>query len=249
MAPMSCRFRYRQLHRWLGTAFVPLAALAAWPSGWMPAFIAQSSGAAASIRGPPSCKRPAAEFGRTGGATAWPPILSTGVVTRDATAYVEGSGPFDRPPKKMGWNTESTGTSKWWETTSKGLIGKLQTEESTDAIEKLRKQLTYEEAAFEQEIDDIVIAGKKALLRLRMQKAVEMPGMNWRLFKQIRRQIARALTLRREREIARGISKEQSRRMKRRRKLELKIQYEDAYGGEDRRPKSRKWLRRMGRIV
>ncbi|CAK9100984.1 unnamed protein product [Durusdinium trenchii] len=86
-------------------------------------------------------------------------------------------------------------------------------------------------------------------LRLRMQRAVEMPGMKTHMFKKIRRQIARALTMRRQREIARGITQEQSRRMRRRRRLELKVKYEDAYGGERKGPKSRRWLRRMGRIV
>lgn len=139
--------------------------------------------------------------------------------------------------------------AKWWESTAQGLIGKLQVVESTDAIQRLRKQMTVEEAAFDQEIEDVVIAGKRALLRLRMQKAVETPGMNTKLFSQIRKHIARALTLRREREIARGITKEQSRRMRRRRRLELKIKYEEAYGSEPHYPKSKKWQRRMGRII
>merc|ERR550525_1780227 len=125
----------------------------------------------------------------------------------------------------------------------------MKIEESTDTIERLRRQMTAEESAFDQEIDDVVIAGKRALLRLRMQKAVETPGMKRHLFKVIRKQIARALTLRREREIARGITSEQSRRMRRRRRLELKMKYEDRYGGEMSMPKSRKWKRRMGRIV
>jgi len=109
--------------------------------------------------------------------------------------------------------------------------------------------MTAEEAAFDQEIEDVVVSGKRALLRLRMQKAVETPGMKSHLFKLIRKQIARALTLRREREIARGITQEQSRRMRRRRRLELRMQYEDAYGSYHHMPKSRKWKRRMGKIV
>jgi len=128
-------------------------------------------------------------------------------------------------------------------------VGRLQVEESTDSLERLRRQMTAEESAFDQEIEDVVVAGKRALLRLRMQKAVETPGMKTHLFKVIRKQIARALTLRREREIARGITSEQSRRMRRRRRLELKMQYEDAYGSEPSYPKSRKWKRRMGRLV
>jgi len=140
-------------------------------------------------------------------------------------------------------------SEKWWEATAQGLIGKLQVEQSSDSIERLRRQMTYEEAAFDQEIEDVVVAGKRALLRLRMQKAVETPGMKTHLFKAIRKQIARALTLRRSREIARGITGEQSRRMRRRRRLELKMKYEEAYGGEAAMPKSAKWKRRMGRII
>eukprot|EP00448_Togula_jolla_P003758 CAMPEP_0170619910 /NCGR_PEP_ID=MMETSP0224-20130122/27770_1 /TAXON_ID=285029 /ORGANISM="Togula jolla, Strain CCCM 725" /LENGTH=161 /DNA_ID=CAMNT_0010946035 /DNA_START=169 /DNA_END=654 /DNA_ORIENTATION=- len=140
-------------------------------------------------------------------------------------------------------------SGKWWEETSEGVMGKFQVEESGDSIERLRRQMTYEEAAFDQEIEDVVIAGKRALLRLRMQRAVETPGYKHYLVKRIRKQIARALGLRRAREIARGITSEQSRRMKRRRKLELKMQYEEAYGSEPSYPKSRKWKRRMGRIV
>lgn len=128
-------------------------------------------------------------------------------------------------------------------------MGKLQVEESTDAIERLRKQMTAEEAAFEREIEDVVIAGKRALLRLRMQKAYEMPGLKTHLFKKVRRTIAKALDLRRKREIARGITREQSRRMRKRRKLELKSQYEEAYGSYHDHPKSRRWQRRMGLIV
>mmetsp|Transcript_70663 Transcript_70663/g.165510 ORF Transcript_70663/g.165510 Transcript_70663/m.165510 type:complete len:110 (+) Transcript_70663:715-1044(+) len=109
--------------------------------------------------------------------------------------------------------------------------------------------MTLEEQAFDQEIEDVIIAGKRALLKLRMQRAVEMPGMKTHMFKKIRKQIARAMTLRRQREIARGITREQSRRMRRRRRLELKVKYEEAYGGERPGPKSNRWLRRMGRIV
>lgn len=138
---------------------------------------------------------------------------------------------------------------RWWRESEQKLLGRLSVEESTDSIEKLRRQMTAEESAFDREIEDVVIAGKRALLRLRMQKAVETPGMKTHLFKVIRKQIARALTLRREREIARGITREQSRRMRRRRRLELKMQYEDAYGAEPNYPKSRKWKRRMGRLV
>merc|ERR1719277_176199 len=93
---------------------------------------------------------------------------------------------------------------------------KLKVEQSTDFVEKMRAQMTAEEAAFDRELEDVILAGKRALLRLRMQKAVETPGMKTHLFKRIRRQIARAMTLRRQREIARGITKSQSRRMKRR---------------------------------
>uniref|UniRef100_A0A7S1MJ15 Large ribosomal subunit protein uL29c n=1 Tax=Alexandrium catenella TaxID=2925 RepID=A0A7S1MJ15_ALECA len=137
----------------------------------------------------------------------------------------------------------------WWQEDQKKFLGRMQVEESTDSIERLRRQMTAEESAFDQEIEDVVIAGKRALLRLRMQKAVETPGMKNHLFKAIRKQIARALTLRREREIARGITREQSRRMRRRKRLELKVQYEDAWGSEHTIPKSAKWKRRMGRII
>merc|ERR1712107_297597 len=117
-----------------------------------------------------------------------------------------------------------------WEETAQGLMAKLKVQEqTTDHIVKLRRQMSYEEAAFDQEIEDVVVAGKRALLRLRMQKAVETPGMKTHLFRKIRKQIARALTLRREREIARGITAEQSRRMRRRRRLQLKMKYEEAY--------------------
>ncbi|CAK9030309.1 Hypothetical protein SCF082_LOCUS19168 [Durusdinium trenchii] len=144
---------------------------------------------------------------------------------------------------------------RWWNEDSASLAEKLQVEETTDALTKLRRKMSLEEQAFDQEIEDVVIAGKRALLKtgskklLRMQRAVEMPGMKTHMFKKIRRQIARALTMRRQREIARGITQEQSRRMRRRRRLELKVKYEDAYGGERKGPKSRRWLRRMGRIV
>lgn len=138
----------------------------------------------------------------------------------------------------------------WWnDPSTASLVEKLQVEETTDALTKLRRQMTLEEQAFDQEIEDVVIAGKRALLKLRMQRAVEMPGMKTHMFKKIRKQIARALSLRRQREIARGITQEQSRRMRRRKRLELKVKYEDAYGGERKGPKSRRWLRRMGRIV
>merc|ERR1719336_25631 len=122
-------------------------------------------------------------------------------------------------------------------------MAKVKVEQATDSVEKMRQQMTAEEAAFDRELEDVILAGKRALLRLRMQRAVETPGMKTHLFKKIRKQIARALTLRREREIARGITSEQSRRMRRRRRLELKIQYENAYGGEPNYPKSRKWKR------
>eukprot|EP00931_Biecheleriopsis_adriatica_P107643 TRINITY_DN81965_c0_g1_i1.p1 TRINITY_DN81965_c0_g1~~TRINITY_DN81965_c0_g1_i1.p1 ORF type:complete len:204 (+),score=42.10 TRINITY_DN81965_c0_g1_i1:67-678(+) len=138
---------------------------------------------------------------------------------------------------------------RWWETPEENIQNRLQVEEATDAIARLRRQMSLEEQAFDQEIEDVVVAGKRALLRLRMQKAVEMPGMKTHLFKKIRKQIARALTLRRQREIARGITSEQSRRMKRRKKLELKVAYEDAYGREAPGPKSKRWLRRMGKII
>ncbi|CAJ1420251.1 unnamed protein product [Effrenium voratum] len=55
--------------------------------------------------------------------------------------------------------------------------------------------------------------------------------------------------MKRQREIARGITQEQSRRMRRRKRLELKVKYEEAYGKERPGPKSRRWMRRMGRIV
>ncbi|CAE8617425.1 unnamed protein product [Polarella glacialis] len=137
----------------------------------------------------------------------------------------------------------------WWQDSKESLSSKLKVEASTDSIQRLRRQLTLEEAAFDQEIEDVVLSGKRALLRLRMQRAVETPGMKTHLFKKIRKQIARALTLRRQREIAMGITREQSRRMRRRKRIELKMQYEEAYGSEAHMPKSRRWLRRMGRIV
>eukprot|EP00913_Durusdinium_trenchii_P028661 g26878.t1 len=112
----------------------------------------------------------------------------------------------------------------WWnDPSTASLVEKLQVEETTDALTKLRRQMTLEEQAFDQEIEDVVIAGKRALLKLRMQRAVEMPGMKTHMFKKIRKQIARALSLRRQREIARGITQEQSRRMRRRKRLELKV--------------------------
>jgi len=138
---------------------------------------------------------------------------------------------------------------KWWEASAQGLINKFKVEEATDSIQKLRRQMTNEEAAFDAEIDEIVIAGKRALLKLRMQRAVEMEGYQKHLVKKIKKQIKNALQIRRAREIARGITREQSRRMKRRRRLELQMKYESAFGRESGMPKSRKWRRRMGRIV
>lgn len=233
MKQVTLSHPYRRFRNFLRLALVPVAALAAWPSAWSPTFLVQ-------------------HFSQAAARSSYSSFLAPGpgrkathrVVAREA----EGSG---SDFASAGWagGGEGSKATPWWEDTAKGLIGQLQREESTDAIEKLRKQMSLEEQLFDQEIEDVVIAGKRALLRLRMQRAVEMPNYNWRLFKQIRKQIARALTLRRQREIARGITKEQSRRMRRRRKLELKMQYEDAYGSEHRQPRSRKWKRRMGRIL
>merc|ERR1712037_838788 len=136
-----------------------------------------------------------------------------------------------------------------WEGQSRALEGELKVREGMDHIETLRQQVTREEEEFDQELENIILAGKRALLRMRMQVAAEMPGVKYHLFRQIKRQIKRCLALRRDREIARGITREQSRRMRRRRRLELQIQYETAYGAEQPKPKSRKWLRHMGRIV
>ncbi|CAE7876417.1 unnamed protein product [Symbiodinium microadriaticum] len=88
-------------------------------------------------------------------------------------------------------------SSAWWnDPDTASLVDKLQVEETTDALQKLRRQMTLEEQAFDQEIEDVIIAGKRALLKLRMQRAVEMPGMKTHMFKKIRKQIARAMTLR-----------------------------------------------------
>merc|ERR1712130_92969 len=97
---------------------------------------------------------------------------------------------------------------------------------------------------------EIVIAGKRALLRCRMQRAYNMPGYDESLYGKFKKQVARALHLKRMREIARGITKEQSRRLKRRQGLEMKMSYEEAYGAP--RPHeakaSQKWKGRMGLI-
>eukprot|EP00930_Biecheleria_cincta_P062720 TRINITY_DN48166_c0_g1_i1.p1 TRINITY_DN48166_c0_g1~~TRINITY_DN48166_c0_g1_i1.p1 ORF type:complete len:260 (+),score=29.22 TRINITY_DN48166_c0_g1_i1:58-837(+) len=149
-------------------------------------------------------------------------------------------------------NPQQSPNKPWWEdaaSANQNLAKKLAVERVTDPVERLRMQMSLEEQAFDREIEDVIIAGKRALLKLRMQKAVQMVGLKTHLFKKIKRQIARALTLRREREIARGITREQSCRMKRRRKLEVKIQYEEAYGSYHKLPKSNRWLRRMGKIV
>eukprot|EP00929_Paragymnodinium_shiwhaense_P119397 TRINITY_DN91295_c0_g1_i1.p1 TRINITY_DN91295_c0_g1~~TRINITY_DN91295_c0_g1_i1.p1 ORF type:complete len:243 (-),score=63.11 TRINITY_DN91295_c0_g1_i1:103-831(-) len=173
-----------------------------------------------------------------------------GAALPSSRRHLQSVAPRSPVTLQVAEESEAAGREKpWWEAEAGKVRSRLENVDTTDAIEKLRRQLTTEEQAFDMEIEEVVLSGKRALLKLRMQKAVEMPGMKTHLFKRIRRQIARALTLRREREIARGITREQSRRMRRRRRLELKMQYEDAYGREHNMPKSRKWLRRMGRIV
>ncbi|CAK0792527.1 unnamed protein product [Prorocentrum cordatum] len=170
--------------------------------------------------------------------------------------YGAAAPPRERRDKKVEYlpgGTPADVTEKaevqWWEGQSRTLEQDLQARETFEHIEVLRTSMTEEDLKFDQEIENVIISGKRALLRLRMQVAAEMPGIQRHLFRKIKKTIARAMTLRRQREIARGVTKEQSRRMRRRKRLEVKMQYEIAYGREDQRSKSRRWLRHMGRIV
>lgn len=141
---------------------------------------------------------------------------------------------------------------EWWEEASKTMVDSVQATYTGDNLARLRKQMTVEQAAFDEEINDIVIRGKRALLRLRMMKAYRSPLWRPEIYKQIKVQIRRAEQLRRKREIARGITKMQSKRIQRRRNLELKVQYEDAYGRSMKSimyRKSNRWKRRWGLMV
>lgn len=141
---------------------------------------------------------------------------------------------------------------QWWEEASKTMVDSVQATYTGDNLARLRKQMTVEQAAFDEEINDIVIRGKRALLRLRMMKAYRSPLWRPEIEKQITKQIRRAEQLRRKREIARGITVMQSKRIQRRRNLELKVKYEDAYGipmGTYMRGKHNRWKRRWGLMV
>mmetsp|Transcript_40700 Transcript_40700/g.70431 ORF Transcript_40700/g.70431 Transcript_40700/m.70431 type:complete len:140 (-) Transcript_40700:41-460(-) len=111
-------------------------------------------------------------------------------------------------------------------------------------IQRLRTQMTDEEKVFEREIEDIIIACQRALLKIRMQLAAEMPGVKRHLVKQFEQQIEKAEKLRDWRQMARGLTKEQIARIKRRKELELKMSYEEVYGRERLYRKRIGWMNR-----
>jgi hypothetical protein len=141
----------------------------------------------------------------------------------------------------------------WWEKEAQELTeaGALKMRSPIAWVDKVHDSMSEEEREFEKEINDIIIAGKRGLLRLRMQQAADIPGRKgYALQTKIKKTIRDAERLLDHHQRARGMTQEQRRRLKLRRSLALEVEYESAYGvGKFWTKKSRSWKRRWGKIV